>query len=279
MNIFEMASQNIDNLKRDYSILEGRCKNQNDLEVMRGFASLIEDTWMISINMRPFILNSFLISGVYLNIYKLKKETKKQLEEVKQKVSVEQTIKMHSKDYYQPRITFDRTFEDGEKFKYGALTIGGIGLQKYGECCVVFNREQSKEFLSLAFIKEESLHYIEENHVSIQKLRQEVADREHVHLLAALKHENDILRISGEEWPSLICCDNCYIETVTTDHILDEHIESVRVNKKYYDFIKNLLYRDFISEISDSERVLLYTFLNMQKLLEKRGIRLEVVGK
>lgn len=112
--------------------------------------------------------------------------------------------------------------------------------------------------------------------MDVERLCQDVADRERVHLLAVLKHEKD-LRISPEKWISLVCCDECYIEEITKDDILRNHIESVRMSKNYHDFITDLLYKEYISEISEQERSWLYDFMNMQELLEKEGIKLEVI--
>ena len=278
MNIFKLASQNAENLKHSYHLLEGRCKNKNELDVFNEFVRLIKDKWTISINMRPFVLNNFLITNSYKNIYELKKEIENQLERMgKSGISIEQAIKKHLKGYYKQRTTFDRTFEDGEKFKYGALTIGGPGLKKYGEYCIVIKRKQSEKYATLAFIKEDSFHYVDGDHVDMKRLSQDIADKECVHVLAALKHEEDIKNIPVHKWTSLICGGECYIEAVTAGNIQNKHIESVRISKKYYDFIRDLFYKEFISEISDEERGLLYDFKNIKELSKKQGINLEVI--
>ena len=278
MNLFEIACQNSDNLKRTYSIVEERCRNQEDLSILKKFAEFIKTKWTISVNMRLFILNNFLIVATYKNIYELKREDEKKLKKIKKSgTSVEKAIEKRLKTYYKSRIIFDHTFEDGEKFKYGALTIGGLGLQNYGECCVMVEKEKARKFILLAFIKRDSLKYIDGDQVNIRQLSQDIADRECIHFLAALKHENDIKKIPTDEWASLICCNDCYIEAITTDAILSNHIASVRLSKKYYDFFSDLLYKDFISDISDEERFLLYDFKNMQELLYKQGIKLEVI--
>ena len=280
MNIFTLASQNAENLKHSYRLLEGRCKDKHELDVFNEFVRLIEDEWTISINMRPFTLNNFLITSSYKNIYTLKKENGNEIKRMgKSGISIEQAIKKHLKGYYKPRTTFDQTFEDGDKFKYGALTIGGLGLQKYGEYCIVIKRKQSEKYATLAFIKEDSLHYVEGSHVDMKRLSQDIADREYVHVLAALKHEEDIKNIPAHQWTSLICGDECYIEAVTTGNIQKKHIESIRISKKYYDFIRDLFYKEFISEISDDEKRLLYDFKNMKELSKKQGINLEVIEK
>ena len=42
--------------------------------------------------------------------------------------------------YYERRVSFDRSFSHGECFLYGALNIGGAGVD-YGVFCVVLTGE------------------------------------------------------------------------------------------------------------------------------------------
>lgn len=276
-----MAEQNSDNLENNYYSLEKQCKDLNDLVVLRKFVKLIKDQWNISLNMKQHALNSFLIAGKYENVYQLKNRIKKKLKKVKNlQVSVEKTIKSHLKDYYIPRKIFNRTFKESKKFKYGTLNIGGLGPTKYGEYCIVIKRKQSEEYSSIAFVKEDSLNnYVDESQVNIKELAQDIANRECVHFLAALKHVKDIQRILFGKGPCTICCDDCYIEAIIKDDIRNTHIKSVRMSKKDYDMYYNYLYEDFISskELDDFQRYRLYAFVEMQELLDTQTIDLEVI--
>ena len=139
------------------------------------------------------------------------------------------------------------------------------------------NQRQLRKHMSVVFIKEDSLYYVQGDQTDIKRLGQEISDKESVHLLAALKHEHTIKSIPPDEWASLICCDECYIEAVTIDDISNKHIENIRVSKKYYDFMSDLFYKDFISEISDEEKTLLYDFKIMREISKKEGIEFEVI--
>jgi hypothetical protein len=286
MNIFDIANQNLDSLKTRYKLLKEKYEDQDNFGIFSKFVKLVKDKWSISINMRQGVLNNFLIAGKYKNVYEVKKEQGGELRKVRKlEISEEQAVKRHLKDYYKSRVTFDRTFEDGAKFKYGALNIGGLGLKKYGDYCVVIKREQSEDYTSLALIKEDSLNYVEEDHLNIERLSQDIANRECVHTLVALKHENDIEGIPTDELASMICCNECYVEAITTDDILNKHIESVRMSKKDYHLYYDYLYKNFLSELSTSElsdivkRYWLEDFRNMQELLTKQGIELEVIDE
>lgn len=286
MNIFDMANQNLDSLKTRYKSLKEKYEDQDDFGIFSNFVKLVKDKWTISINMRQGVLNNFLIAGKYKNVYEVKKEQGGELRKVrKSEISEEQAVKRHLKDYYKSRVTFDRTFEDGAKFKYGALNIGGLGLKNHGDYCVVIKREQSEDYTSLAFVKEDSLNYVEEDHLNIERLSQDIANRECVHTLVALKHENDIEEIPTDELASMICCNECYVEAITTEDILNKHIECVRMSKNEYRLYYDYLYENFLSELSPSElsdivkRHRLEDFRNMQELLTKQGIELEVIDE
>ncbi len=42
-------------------------------------------------------------------------------------------------DYYKDRMFFDDSFENGKRFQYAALNIGGLGPGNFGEFSVIFN--------------------------------------------------------------------------------------------------------------------------------------------
>ncbi|MCD4678077.1 MAG: hypothetical protein K8S18_19100 [Desulfobacula sp.] len=219
-----------------------------------------------------------MIAGIYKNVYELKKEREEDLKPVRElEIKTEQVLKKHLGNYYNSRLIFDNTFEEGKKFKYGALNIGGLGIMKYGEYCVVIKKEKSEKYSTLTFIKEDSLNYVGESGLNIEILCQDIANRECVNYLASQKHENDIKEKPIEGWASMICCDNNYIESITTDDILNEHIKCVRISKNDYSLYFDYLYEDFISKLSEIKKYRLEDFRNMQILLNKKGIKLEII--
>ncbi len=280
MSIFDTASQNSDNLKKRYNSLRKECEQQNNLDVLDEFTKLVGNKWTISINMRQLVINDILISGRCKNVHELKKERAEELEEYSElDISVEEALKKHLKSFYKSRVAFDHTFKNGERFKYGALNIGGLGAQKYGEYCVVFKRELVEKYSSLVFIKEDSLKYVDDGAVNIERLDPDIANRECVHFLATLKHEEYIKSNSVNKWSSIVCCSEDYIEAITADDILNTHVDIVRTSKENLNsYYLDLLYKDFVSELSDFEKYQLAAFRNMQELLDKQGIKLEVLN-
>jgi len=278
MDLFELSDRNSDYLGQMYNSLEKRCKENNNLEKLNMFASAVKNTWTVAINMKNRALISFLISGNYKNVYELKKNDEKILiQEIKLDISAEKAAKLRLKEFSRPRFTFDGTFNNGDRFKYGALNLKGNGIQKYGEYCVVFKREHLEKFFTLAFIKEDSLNYVCDDKINFQRFSQDISNRKDIHKLASIKHEND-LDTDNEKLTLKICSENCYIEAVTADDILKQHIGCIRISKKKYSLYFDNLYKDFKSELSDpEERCNVENFKNIIELLNQQHINLEVI--
>jgi len=261
MNLFEIAENNSTHLEAQHTLLT------HDGDILR-FSSSVSSGWTISINMRQCALNKFLKFGIYKNIYNLTKS--------------EDELESHLGEAYKTRTTFDRTFENGELFKYGALNIGGLGLENYGNYCVMIKRTCARIY-SLAFIKEHSFKYVHNGDgVNIRELEQDVADGSHVHMLAAIKHEEDLGDKQDIEWPTMICCNENYIEAITKDEISERHVDRVRVSQNYYnsqynEYLFNYAYN--ISDISDDEIYRLGDFKEMQDLLRDKEIELEIIDE
>lgn len=254
---------------------------QNGQNPIGKFAGFVKDRWTISINMMPSGLLKFLSSGRHKNKYEVAREDVEMMRKMGETdTSVEQLMKKRLKGYHEPRTEFTRVFEDGERFKYGALNIGGLGPTKYGSYCVVIKRERSEEFSVLAFIKEDSLNnYVDGGHVDIERLKHDVANRECVPILAVIKHGNDIEGLSANECASMICCDEHYIEAITTDDILNKHINSVRMSKKENSLVGKQFFDVMYRGSSDIEkRHRIDDFINIRNLLTDM-IELEVIGE
>ncbi|RCV63135.1 hypothetical protein C5S53_15430 [Methanophagales archaeon] len=280
-NIFDMADQNSDNLKTRHKLLKEKHENQNNLDLFKNFIDFMRDKPTISINIRQGVLISFLIQGVYKNRYEV---TTERIEELNGKrkigISHETAMDLQLKPHKKERKIFNSTFECAEKFKYGALNIGGLGPEKFGEYCVIIKRKQSNEYSLLAFIKEDSLKYVEENSVDVERLSRDIANRECVPALVALKHENEIGGIPFDELASMICSNEGYIEAITKGEIKNVHIECVRMRQSVSNRFENDLYKALISELSDAEeRYWLEAFINMRDLLHNLGIRVEVIDE
>lgn len=274
MDFFELATKNSKNLEEEYEKLGQRSGRKS----LKAFTNLVQEGWTISINMRLCALSNFLASEKYLNIHELKAEQEKRIKKMnRDSVSTGTALHKSLGQWCRRRTAFDNSFEDGDKFKYAAMNVGGLGVSHFGEWCVVIKRQASTQFSSLAFIKDDSLKYIDDDHLDVGRLSNDLAVWKYVHLLAALKHETDMNETSLDEWPSRICCNNSYIEAVVKDDMCADQVASVRLKASdYYSYFEDLL-KDFYADLPESDRYRLYMFLVALQLLEKHKISLEVI--
>ncbi len=282
IDLFTMADQNSTNLNGCYEQLRANCEAQCNTRTLDVCKNLVQDEWRISLNMSLDALHNFCyLTERYKNVYRLKKDQAEELVKLMQSeipIDVGLAIKKHLGRYSKSRTVFDQTFKDGKNFTSGALNIGGMGLLEYGRFCVVLQRNQIEAYSSVAFIKNESLDYVEDNGVDYNKLSQDLANREFVPLLTLLKHEEDIdAKRPIEEWPYRICCDARFIEAITKDEILNSHIESVRISRKDYEQYLKYKNKVYISEAKRDERLQLELFEAIQKYCKMKKIELKVI--
>lgn len=275
MNLFRIAEENTDYLLNKYALLRGKYTRENNLHLVTHFLKLVKDQWNLSINLKIHDLNLFFIEGKYKNKYDLEKETKDYSKLKYLNNSKKSTIK--KKELNKKRDIFDNSFNSGRKNKYLSLNIGGLGIKKYGNFCLIIKRNHTQKYKSLAFIKEDSLNYVNYDKINIEKLKKEISNRNYVHLLAVLKHEDDICPEFIERCANLICCSENYIEAITQEKVHTSHIECVRINRDEYNsyFLLN-----FYTENKYKfafERIRSYMFLGVIKLLKKHNIKLEKV--
>jgi hypothetical protein len=229
-NIFEIGDRNSDYLKSQYDLLKQ--SYQGSLQDLEAFLELIEREWTISINMRLATISNFIKYGIYQNVNEFINEIEKYSDKDQQSSKASNDLQKTKVD---KRAIFEQTFEFGENFRYGALNIGGIGVTIYGEFCVIFKRSKVKEYSSLIFIKKDSVKgdYVDNKGcVDFTKLIQDTANKENIHLLATLKHEEDLKQIPDKKWSCMLCCETDYIEAITHNDINNDHVDIIRISKK-----------------------------------------------
>jgi len=275
MNLFELAVQNSEALQAKYQDLTAQFEKYHLLPSLEAFVEQVKSHSRMSINMRQHDLNGLLLSERHKNIY--------EWAEARVKLppnNREQILRERLKSYYEARMAFDHFFDDGENFRYGALNIGGLGATLYGEYCVILTRKFLDDCLYLAFIKEDSLkgYVLPGSSVDIARLTEEVADKEHAHILAALKHQGDIQTLPSEEWGGMVCRSDAYIEAITIQDIYISVVGCVRINKQEYRKHYDDLYKRYIGLTEPAQR-LARNFRDVLKLLKNHKIKLEIIDE
>jgi hypothetical protein len=282
-NIFEIGDRNSNYLKSQYDFLKQNY--QGDLQDLEAFLELIEKEWTVSINMRLATISYFVKYDIYQNVNEFINEIEKYSDKDQQS---NKALNEPQRTEVDKRVIFEQAFEFGENFKYGALNIGGIGVTIYGEFCVIFKQSKVKEYSSLIFIKKDSVKgdYIDnDGYVDFTKLVQDVANKENIHLLATLKHEEDLKQIPDNKWSFMLCCDTDYIEAITHNDINNNHVNIVRMNKKdRYEPFKTILDirydKDKTRNMTERDKKAIYNHAELLRevidFLAQKKIELEV---
>lgn len=276
MDLCELVAQNSEVLQAKFQDLTDQFEQCNLLPLLEAFVEQIKSYGRISINMRQYTLISLLLFKRHQNMYEWVEEREKESPKNR-----EQILKDKLGSYYEARMAFDHFFDDGERFRYGALNIGGLGATKYGEYCVILTKKFLNDCLCLTFLKNDSLkaYILPDFSVDIDRLKEDVADREHLHILAALKHQAELKTTPSEEWGAMVCCSDAYIEAITPQDIPVLVVDCVRMSKGNHDEYFKYLYEDFSTRLDDFKRYQVEYFRIMRKLLKEHDIRLELVDE
>lgn len=273
MNFFEACANNSASLEGRFqahisSLEEGE---RNKIE---RFAGRVKQEGRIAINIRPTNLLDFLSFERFLNIH--------QWADVKaNRSSKNREALMQDKlgEYYAKRIAFDQHFENGQEFKSGALSIGGMGATKYGEYCIRLRSEVAEAWTGLGYLQSDSLNYYltDDLRVDEAKLKKSCATHSHKHLLAALKHAAQIGKTEETHWPNMLSNNDEYIEAIYSDKLYRTDVEAVGISETDYDLCFEYSYNEFQEKLGDEDRYFVETFGIIDEYLYRLGIRWEKV--
>ncbi len=182
-------------------------------------------------------------------------------------------------DYYDPRIAFDHHFEQGEEFNYGALSIGGLGADRFGEYCVVLDHTSVPTQFQVGYLRGDSLRTYMTDDLTVDeaKLKQECAADSHKPLLATLKHASEVVTIQEDLWPSLVSNHDEYIEAIFTGEMRAGKVKSVRISKTDYELYYNYAYNEHREKLDELDRYRVDTFSRIDEYLEQAGITWEEI--
>ncbi|MFS8066506.1 MAG: hypothetical protein ACMG6S_09055 [Byssovorax sp.] len=148
-NLFDLAAANEARFPDRFESLCGGAP-ASLAAVLRGFSDHVEQEARVSVNMTTGKLQFFLRDGRHTNPYEVARKLAPADPEAK--------LRQLQDVWYEKRIAFDRHFERGEEFRYGAVNIGGDGLaDDYGRLCVVFARDATSAAWKTAYLPGNSL--------------------------------------------------------------------------------------------------------------------------
>jgi len=178
---------------------------------------------------------------------------------------VEEILREKLGRFFNRRINFDRTFEDGRRFRYGVLNIGGVGADHYGIFCAVLNSDFVGPDTLIAYLMRDSLttYMPTEAKINITTLRQEVATHSHRHYLAALKHAGELATSNRSDWARMVCCDDRYSEAIFVKDVDLPSIAAVRVKEAEYTRLFALAFNEYTQHHDDATHSLKANFIRI----------------
>ncbi len=180
------------------------------------------------------------------------------------------------KAFYQRRLSFDSTFEDGQKLRYGALNTGGAGCTGYGNFCVLMKSSFPTDLEEIAYLSGDSLNFFmkADGHPDIDKISRESALHSHRHFLATLKHISVIPSSDERDWPIMICSDTDYLETIFIQEIVSEVIKEIRIPADEHSRLNDLVFEAFARHLDIHERAEIDAFQTILEKMEEKSLAL-----
>ena len=199
---------------------------------LSAFADRVEREGQVGMNMRPMVLLDFLQNDRLMNIHEWAAHKSS-----RSKKSLDDILREKLGPYFDRRIAFDNHFEGGTRFRYGTLSIGGLGPRQYGEYCAVFKHADVMEQCQVGYLKSDSLNNYLTPDLDINevKLRCECAPESHKHMLATMKHADKLTGEPQERWPEMLCSGDDYVEAVLAGDLSPGNVAAVRISNVDYE--------------------------------------------
>ncbi len=257
LDIYELARQNGENIRKRYETTRDRAGDT--AEVLERFCERVQRDGRVSISAKSTRLLWMLRKGYYPNPYDEARERARD-----QGGDTEEYLKQQQGDYYLKRVTFDRSFVDGENFRYASLNIGGGGLAHYGLYCIVIRDPAAGERAALLPANSLKRFMHDPAELDVSALQREVAAWPDRHHLTALKHAHEIAEVPEHSWSQMMCHaskePDCFVEIILGSPVTPPLIAEIRVDKqRLHELMTNLL----SDTLTDSERTELNTRLEV----------------
>lgn len=256
VNLFQFAAENDQELHSRFDDVKNRSKDGGRLLDL--FAGRVQTSGCVSINMRPSVLTELVNGRRHRNIYEWAEE--------QSRLSSRPTgdiLREKLGANFNRRIHFDDAFEDGRGFRYGTLNIGGLGSHRYGQFCAVLRSDFVEPGVLIAYLMGDSLrtYMLTDTDVDTVRLRCEVCTHPHVQYLAALKHSAEIPASSENDWPRMVCRDDCYVEAIFLKDVELSSVDQVRIAQAEYDRLFDLAFTDYTQSHDDATHALKADFV------------------
>lgn len=273
LNLFTAARDNAAAVQSAFEARAARLSAER-AELLRQFASWVEATARVSVNADLFVLLEILGGRSHQNIYVWADE-----QALLSGRAAPDLLRGRLGVHFDRRTAFDRAFEDGRKFCYGALNAGGAGLTEYGPYCVVLRREFVDSLERIAYLSGDSLKvaFSAAGTFDHQALASLVAPHSHRHYLTADERATNLLSADRTTWPALVLCQDWYTEVVFVAEVGEDAIDCLRMLKAQRNRMWDMAFASFGKKPAEAERALVHDFIQLRRAELAGTIRLEVV--
>lgn len=281
MNLFTTAASNGSKLEDQVEAVRARLPD-SERAILEAFLSRVAEDGRVAINMRQSALLDFLRSGSYQNVYDWARERAR-----RSPASEDEILRERLGDIYEQKVALDSSFEGGDRFRYGSLTIGGAGATPYGSFCAVIGDHAPAELFDVAYLSRGGL----ESYLRVAKdtpsrafvdedaVRADAAPHASRHHLAALKLERQVIERPASAWPSLLYSATDSIQAIFVGDLRPRDLLCVRMARSDHDAFFRYVLEGFRARagLREPERALVEGFACILEELEARRIALEVI--
>jgi len=273
LDLFAIAAANATAIERRFQAIVEKMPLERAVVVKR-FASWVEAKALISINVQLYVVRNILDGGAHQNTYEFAEDRAGLSGR-----NAEDILQERLQHYYPTRIGFDRAFVDGEKFRYGAMHAGGVGLTEYGPYCIVLTRGFQESLNQVAYLPGDSLKICLRADHSLDEdaLKHSAAPHTHRHVMVAAECST---RISSEDeagWPQLLVSKDRHFEVIFIGEVGIKAVECVCVQKAEYDKRWESAFDSFGAKLDIASRALVEDFVHLRRGVVEGKVRLEVV--
>ncbi len=176
--------------------------------------------------------------------------------------------------YYPKRQGFDEMFENSHEFNYGALNIGGLGAQAYGDYCVVLSDNFAMTAKDLVYLQSDSLNeYVNDfGEVDVSRLASESSTHEFRNFLAGIKLGNQIATVDESAWPSTLCSKRDYIEAIFSAEVRSGSVKEIRIAQFDFELYFMFAFENFRRHLGEADRYIIDNFTTILDLVDQQGL-------
>lgn len=271
-NLFAIANGNSDSIQTAFESVIANTTPEK-ASILREFAAWVEAKALISINVKTFVAVELLNGGSHQNMYEWAREQARLSGR-----SVEDALRERLHRFYEKRVAFDRAFEDGEQFRYGALNAGTAGLPEYDPYSIILTREYQSSLSKVAYLPGDSLKICyRDGSLDMSLIETQATPHSHRHLLATKELEAEVHLAKKCDWGVLVASSRRYFEVIFIGHVRLNAVECVRVLKSEHDRMWNLAFASFGRKLTDAERALVHDFVQLRRGAMEGKVKIEIL--